>query len=125
MLTITLVSLAALAAITGSAFAYQRIDARSVILAFEAYLVKNGRVTTSEIKKFRNQKEFQSFIDEEKTHAENIPNQPENLHGIKNIYVITGDEEILREMVRNFKTHDDVKKYMNKPPKGVAFYTIK
>jgi hypothetical protein len=124
MLSITLVSLAAAAAITGSIVAYQRV-ARTVIMALEVIIYRKGEVSTSEIFKFKNEEALSNFVANEIANAQNLPMQPENVNGIRNIYLFVGDEEILTEIKRNSKTLEDAQKYINRPPENVRFRRIK
>lgn len=124
MFTITLVSLAAAAAITGSVAAYQKV-ARSVLMALEVLITRKGEVQTSDIFKFRNERELSKFVASEIERAQNLPAQPENVNGIKNIYLFVGDEKTLTEIKRNSKTLEDAQKYINRPPENVRFRRIK
>lgn len=126
MLAFTLILIAATAIATGTIiYNTTNNNARQIILALEIFISRNGRTSTSEVLKFKNQNEFQDFINVETERAAGLPNDPSNVHSLRNIYAVTASEELIREMKRNLVSYIDVEKYKNNPPKGVTFYTIK
>ena len=126
MLTITL-SLIAVATIAAGTIAYQcsSNNVRQLILGMEILISRNGRVTITDVMRFRNDKELIDFIEKEKENAQGLPNDPSNLQGLRNIYLVTAPEAIIKEMKTNLVSYRDVEKYKNKPPASVFFHIIK
>ena len=87
MLTITL-SLIAVATIVAGTIAYQcsSNNVRQLILGMEILISRNGRVSTTDVMRFRNDKELIDFIEKETENAQGLPNDPSNLQGLRNIY---------------------------------------
>lgn len=114
MLTFVL-AMAGVAVLTGGAIAYGFKDknARSFILAVEFFESVNGRVTSEEIKKFKNKAEFDAFVDEEREHADSVTYDPHAFMGIKTVYIVQGSEEKLREMKKNCRNHTTIQKYVD------------
>lgn len=126
MLTITL-SLIAVATIVAGTIAYQcsSNNVRQLILGMEILISRNGRVSTTDVMRFRNDKELIDFIEKETENAQGLPNDPSNLQGLRNIYLVTAPEALIKEMKTNLVSYRDVEKYKNKPPVGVVFHIIK
>lgn len=126
MLTITL-SLIAVATIVAGTIAYQcsSNNVRQLILGMEILISRNGRVSTTDVMRFRNDKELIDFIEKEQENAQGLPNDPSNLQGLRNIYLVTAPEVLIKEMKTNLVSYRDVEKYKNKPPAGVVFHIIK
>ena len=126
MLTITL-SLIAIATIAAGTIAYQcsSDNVRQLILGMEVLISRNDKVTTTDVMRFKNDRELIDFIEKEKENAQALPNDPSNLQGIRNIYLVTAPNEVLKEMKTNLVSYRDVEKYRNRPPAGVFFHIIK
>lgn len=114
MLTFVL-AMAGVAVLTGGAIAYGFKDknARSFILAVEFLENVSGRITSGEIKKFKNKAEFDAFVDEEREHADSATYDPHAFMGIKTVYIAQGSEEKLREMKKNCRNHATMQKYVD------------
>lgn len=128
MLTITL-SFIAIATIAAGTIAYQYYcsseNVRQLILGMEILISRNGRVTTTDVMRFRNDRELIDFIEKEKENAQGLPNDPSNLQGLRNIYLVIAPNEVMKEMKTNLVSYRDVEKYRNRPPAGVVFHVIK
>lgn len=114
MLTFVL-AMAGVAVLTGGAIAYGFKDknARSFILAVEFLENVSGRITSGEIKKFKNKAEFDAFVDEKRKHADSATYDPHAFMGIKTVYIAQGSEEKLREMKKNCRNHATMQKYVD------------
>lgn len=114
-MTTFILAIAGVALISAGAIAYGFKDnnARTIILALEFLESVSGRISSKEIKEFKNKAEFDAFVDEEREHADSATYDPHAFMGIKTVYIVQGSEEKLREMKKNCRNHATMQKYVD------------